>query len=512
MQHGSTKTIARDVSSPAILARLSVCAAAGLLVYGCAVGPDFKKPAAPAVGNYTAHPLARTAVADTPGGEAQTFENGKDIAANWWTLFHSKPLNRMIARVLANNHDLKAARAALKAAHEDVLAQRGVFFPAIGAGFSAVRQKQPETLAPVPNYPLVPHEFQYNLFTPQVSVSYVPDVFGLNRRTLESAQAQKQAVRYQMAATYNTLIANAVVAAIQEASIAAQIDATHQLIDTQTDALKILQYQYDKGYASGPDLAAQKAQRAQAVAALPPLLKQQAQLRDMMAVLAGQFPAQASADTFALSSLNLPRQIPVSLPSHLVTQRPDVLQAQANLHAASAQIGIAIANRLPQIALSANDGSSALTMDTLFSAGTGFWNLGADLAAPIFQGGALLHQERAARAAYQQAAEQYRGTVLMAFQNVADTLTALEQDAEALKAAAAAQQAAKTSLDLSRRQLQDGYVGDLGLLNTQQAYQQARIGLIEARADRLSDTAALFQALGGGWWHRTDMGGDKHDG
>jgi outer membrane protein TolC len=188
-----------------------------------------------------------------------------------------------------------------------------------------------------------------------------------------------------------------------------------------------------------------------------------------------------------------------------------VLQAQANLHAASAQIGIAIANRLPNIALSANDGSSALSMDKLFSTGTGFWNLGADIAAPIFQGGALLHQERAARAAYRQAAEQYRGTVLTAFQNVADTLTALEQDAEALKAAAAAEQAAKTSLALSRRQLQDGYVGELGLLNAQQTYQQARIGLIEAQADRLSATAALFQALGGGWWHRVDLGGDKHD-
>jgi NodT family efflux transporter outer membrane factor (OMF) lipoprotein len=268
---------------------------------------------------------------------------------------------------------------------------------------------------------------------------------------------------------------------------------------------KILEYQFAKGYASGLDLAAQKSTLAQAVAALPPLRKQADQLHNLMAVLTGRFPSQAPADAFSLSSLQLPKAIPVSLPSRLVAQRPDVRQAQANLHAASAQIGIAVANRLPNLELTGNAGSSALSFDRLFTPGTGFWGIGASLTAPLFEGGALLHQERAARAAYEQAAQQYRSTVLTAFQNVADSLTALEQDAQALKTAAAAEDAAKTTFDISRRQVQDGYAGDLALLNAEQAYQQARIARIQAQAGRYADTAALFQALGGGWWHRPEL-------
>src|SRR6202035_3525942 len=229
---------------------------------------------------------------------------------------------------------------------------------------------------------------------------------------------------------------------------------------------------------------------------------QQAQLRDLLAVLAGRFPNQAPADKFDLSTLQLPQDLPVSLPSSLVSQRPDVRQAEANLHDASAKIGIAIANRLPNIVLTANAGSTAAAMDQLFTSGTGFWGLGANATAPIFQGGTLLHQERAAKASYTQAAEQYRSTVLTAFQNVADTLTALEQDAEALKAAAAAAEAAHATLMMSQRQLRDGYSGYLPVLTAEQADQQAQINLVQAQASRYADTAALFQALGGGWWHR----------
>jgi len=244
---------------------------------------------------------------------------------------------------------------------------------------------------------------------------------------------------------------------------------------------------------------------------LPPLLKQLAQERDLLAVLIGRFPSEAPEDKFELSSLQLPRDVPVSLPSKLVAQRPDVLQAEENLHAASAQIGVAIANRLPNLELTADAGSTALAIGQMLTPGTGFWAVGATLTAPIFDGGALLHQERAARAAYVQAVEQYRSTVLTAFQNVADTLTALEQDAEALKAAAAAEDAAKVTLDLSERQLRDGYANDLSLLSAEQAYQQTRINLVQAQANRYADTAALFQALGGGWWNRADLAGDKHD-
>ena len=491
---------------------LFIATLALLLVAGCAVGPDFKRPAAPDVSDYTASPLSTTvATTNIAGGEAQSFAEGSDITGDWWALFHSKQLNELIERSLTNNPDLKAAQAALSVARENVLAQRGAYFPSITGGFSASRQKQSEALAPVPNFPVVPNEFQYNLFTPQVSVAYVPDVFGANRRTMESLKAQEQGARFQMIATYTTLTANVVVTAIQEGSVQMQIDATRQLIGMNSNMVQILQYQFEKGYASGLDVAAQESQLAQMNATLPPLIKQSAQLRDLLAVLAGQFPNQAPVEKFELSSLQLPEEVPVSLPSQLVAQRPDVRQAEANLHAASAQIGIALANRLPNITLTANAGSTALAIDQVFTSGTGFWGLGAAATAPLFQGGTLLHKERAAKAAYVQAAEQYRSTVLTAFQNVADTLAALEQDAEALKAAATAADDAQITLDLSKRQWQDGYIGYLAFLTAEQAYQQTRINLVQAQANRYADTATLFQALGGGWWHRADLTKNKHE-
>ena len=304
---------------------------------------------------------------------------------------------------------------------------------------------------------------------------------------------------------------NVVVTAIQQGSVRLQIEATHQLIDIDTNILRILQYQLGKGYANGLDVAAQESQLAQAQATLPPLEKQAAQLRDLMATLAGEFPAQGQSENFELTSLRLPEDLPVSVPADLVTQRPDVRQAEANLHDASAKIGIAEANRLPNITLTANTGSSASALNQLFTSGTGFWSVGADLAAPLFQGGALLHQERAAKANYAQAAAQYRSTVLSACQNVADTLAALSTDADGLKAAAHAADAAKTTLDLSEHQWQDGYAGYLVLLSAQQAYQQARINLAQAQASRYADTAALFQALGGGWWNRQDLASGDHE-
>lgn len=483
------------------------CAALCLLT-GCAVGPNFEKPAAPKVSGYVAQPLAATAATpNVTGGEAQRFAIGADLSGDWWTLFHSKQLDALIKQALANNHDLKAAQAALKAAHENTLAQRGSYFPSVSAGLSASRQKQPGSLAPVPSN----NELLYNLYTPQLSISYTPDVFGLNRRTVESLRAQEQASRFQMLATWTTLTSNVVVTAIQDAATRAQIEATRELISDDGKMLQLLQYQSDKGYASGLDLAAQQSQLAQAQAALPPLVKQEAQLQHQLAVLTGHFPSEMPQQRFDLADLQLPQDLPVSLPSKLVQQRPDVRQAQANLHAASAQVGVAIANRFPNITLSANAGSTALAIGELFKAGTGFWGLAADLAAPIFQGGTLKHQESAAKAAYIEASEQYKGTVLTAFQNVADTLTALQQDANALDAAASAERAAKTTLDLAQQQARDGYTSDLALLTAEQNYQQARIALISAQAERYADTAALFQALGGGWWHRADLDGDNND-
>jgi NodT family efflux transporter outer membrane factor (OMF) lipoprotein len=419
-------------------------------------------------------------------------------------LFHSRPLNALIEQALANNADLKAAQAALLVAHENTRAQRGAYAPQVSAGASVTRQKDPSaTLAPVP----ANNSSSYTLITPQLSISYVPDVFGLNKRNVEAAAAQEQASRYQMIAVDITLTANLVQAAIQEASLEDQIETTKELIGISSQILSLLRYQKSKGYIGGADIAAQQTQLAQLEASLPPLLKQRDQQMDLIAVLTGHYPTEAPAEKFTLASLTLPSDLPLSLPSALVEQRPDILQAEANMHAASAQIGVAAANRLPNITLTANAGTNALAFGQIFSPGTGFWSIGTALLAPIFDGGTRLHQERGARAAYQQTAEQYRSTVLTAFQNVADTLAALDHDAETLKATAAAAQGAKTSLDLSRLQYKDGYAAYLAVLNGQQAYQQARLNLVQAEANRFTDTAALFQALGGGWWHRRDLMG-----
>ncbi|GAA0887686.1 efflux transporter outer membrane subunit [Rhodanobacter soli] len=484
--------------------RYLLAAVAVLAIAGCAMGPDFHRPAAPDVGRLTAAPLpATTASAAVAGGRPQHFVPGADIPAQWWTLFHSPALNALIEQALAHNPDLQAAQAALAVARENTRAGRGAYYPAVSAGLSASRQQDPPgALAPVPSN----NAFLYNLFTPQVSVSYVPDVFGLNRRTVESLKAQEQSARFQAIAARITLSSNVVAAAVQQASLRAQIAATRELVGINSHMVEILKYQHGKGYAGGLDLAAQQAQLAQVKASLPPLLTQLDQQNDLLAVLAGRFPGEAGASSFDLADLQLPQQLPLSLPSALVAQRPDVRQAEANMHAASAQVGVAIANRLPNISLTANAGSTALAIHQLFKSGTGFWSLGADLAAPIFQGGSLRHQERAARAAYVEASEQYRSTVLTAFQNVADTLAALQHDAEGLQAAATAADAAKLTLDLSQRRYKDGYAGYLSLLGAEQGYQQARIALVQAQASRYADTAALFQALGGGWWHDANDG------
>jgi NodT family efflux transporter outer membrane factor (OMF) lipoprotein len=487
---------------PATSRHPAAIASAALLLAGCTAGPDFKRPVIPEGASYTTAPLSSTAAtAQVAGGAAQQFVSGLDIPGEWWTLYRSPALNALVERALKNNPDLKAARAALTVAHENVLAQRGAYYPTIAAGISADRSKTSAQLAPVPNSSAL----LYSLYTPQVSVSYVPDVFGLNRRTVESLYAQEQGTHFQLAAAHISLSANVVAAAIQEASVRAQIEATRELIALNSNVLQVLRQQFTHGYANRLDVAAQEAQLAQVNATLPPLLKQLRQQRDLLAALSGSFPNQEPVEQFQLAQLQLPQELPISLPSRLIEQRPDVRQAEENLHAACAQIGVAVANRLPNITLTGDIGASALTISQLASAGSGFWDLGASVVQPVFQGGALLHKERAARAAYEQAREQYRSTVLVAFQNVADTLSALEHDADGLQATTAARDAAQTTLDLVRSQQLAGYAGYLQLLNAEQNYQLAVLSQVQAEASRYADTAALFQALGGGWWNRSDV-------
>jgi NodT family efflux transporter outer membrane factor (OMF) lipoprotein len=472
-----------------------------LLNVSCVVGPNYKKPAPPQVPDYT--PTPPSATSGTPnvsGGESQSFVDGRDIPGDWWSLFHSQPLNDLIERSLKANPDLKSAQAALLVAKENTLAQRGYYYPSVSAGFSASRAR---TSAEVSSF-TASGALSYSLFTPQVSVSFVPDVFGLNRRTVESLKAQEQQARFALAATHITLSSNVAAAAIQEASLRGQIDATNELITIATKVLEILRSQYAKGYASQLDVAAQEAQLAQVTATLPPLLKQLAQQRDLLAVLSGGFPNQELPEKFALASFQLPRELPLTLPSQLVEQRPDIRQAAENLHSASALIGVAHANRLPSFGLTADAGSMALIFSHIFSKG-GFWDSAGGLTQPVFEGGTLLHRERAAVAAYTQADEQYRSTVLTAFQNVADTLHAIQQDADGLRATSAARDAAAVTLDLTKRQLDAGYANYLALLSAEQAYQQALLNLVQAQSNRYADTAALFQALGGGWWNRSDL-------
>jgi NodT family efflux transporter outer membrane factor (OMF) lipoprotein len=473
-----------------------------MLTAGCAVGPDFQRPAAPTVDGYTREPLpVQTASVDVHGGEVQRLVREMDIPGQWWTLFRSKPLSGLVEQALKKNPDLQSAQTALREAWENVYAQEGTFWPAITASYSAMRQQ----FAGVLGSPTASGDYIYNLHTAQVTVAYVPDVFGGARRQVESLKAQAHCQRFELEAAYLTLTSNVVAAAIQEAGLRGQIAAARKIIEIDSHALDLLKRQYSLGQIAQVDVVAQEAALAQAQAALPPLAKQLAQQRDLLHRLTGRFPSDALSEHFEISFLELPQELPVSLPSAIVEQRPDVRAAEEQMHAASAEIGVAVANRLPNITLSANLGSSSTAIAELFSAGTGFWNLAADVAQPIFQGGTLLHRQRAAEAAFDQAAAQYRSAVLTAFQNVADVLYAIQSDADAVKTAAAAEKAAANSLAIVRRQLELGDIGYLALLSAEQTYQQGSINLALALANRYADTAALFQALGGGWWNRSGV-------
>lgn len=474
----------------ALLALLALASA------GCAVGPDFKRPAAPESAGYTRAPLASTLAAPVPGGDAQHFSVGAAVQQQWWQAFGSSALNDLVKRALAQNPTISSAQAALRAAHENTAAQFGSYFPVLQADYSPSRQRNAVgTISPT----LSSGDPLYTLHTAQLSVSYAPDVFGLNRRTVESLQAQEDMQRDQLQAAYLTLASNVASAAIQEAALRAQIRATQDVIDADRKALDILQSQARLGFASGLDVAAQESALAQAQQALPPLSKQLEQTRDLLAVLAGQLPAQGGTDDFDLDSLRLPQELPVSLPATLVRQRPDVRAAEDAVHAASAEVGIAVANRLPQLSLSAAYGGSATQFSQMFADDNKFWSLTGNVSQTLFDFGSLRHHQHAAEAALDQAKAQYRGTVLTAFQNVADALYALDADAQALVAAASAETAAKRTLDLTQRQFDLGAINGLSLLSARTSWQQAVLARVQAQAARYTDTVALFQALGGAW-------------
>jgi NodT family efflux transporter outer membrane factor (OMF) lipoprotein len=470
-----------------------------LSLAGCAVGPDFHRPAPPQADRYTPEPLLeKSAVAETPGGAMQVFVRDMDIPAQWWTLFRSPELNALVEQALRQNPNLQAAQAALRVAEENYLASRGALLPSAEASYSPTRQK----VAPSLTSPLNSGASIFNLHTAQLTVAYVPDVFGGVRRQVESAAALAEAQRFEYEATYLTLTSNVVAAALQEAALRAQVAAIEQIVKLETEQVGLMQRQLELGAIAESNVIAQRVVLAQTQATLAPLRKQLAQQRNLLTALAGRFPSDEVAQRFEFSRLELPVELPVSLPSRLVEQRPDVRAAEAELHAASAQIGVATANMLPQFSITANVGSVATEMSALFGAGSGFWSVAASATQPLFQGGTLLHRRRGAEAAYDEAAAQYRATVIGALQDVANALRALEHDALALKAALDAKLLAEQSLGIARRQLELGDISYFGLLTAEQAYQQTVLALVQAQASRYADTAALFQALGGGWWNR----------
>jgi NodT family efflux transporter outer membrane factor (OMF) lipoprotein len=469
------------------------------------VGPDFQPPAEPDSAGYSAALLpAETVAAPVPDGQAQRFVPALEIPRQWWTLFHSTALNQLINTALQRSPSLQAAQAALRVAQENVAAQQGAYYPSVVASLSPSRQKAATSVV---TSPLASGNSLFSLHTAQVTVSYTFDLFGNNRRQVEGLEAQSQSQRYQLEAAYVSLTTNLVVAAVQEASLRAQITATQALVRLQEQQLDLFRRQLAAGAIAEVGVVGQEAALAQNRALLPPLRKQLAQQRDALIALTGGFPNDTSIEAFDLSMLQLPRDLPVSLPSNLVEQRPDVKSAEEQLHAASAQIGLATANMLPQLTLDASGGSIATQIGQLFKSGSGFWSLTAALTQPLFDGGTLLHRRRAAQAAYDEAGAQYRTTVISAFQNVADVLQALQFDAELVREAADAEKAAASSLAIGQRQMELGDISYLALLAADQAYQQASIGLLQARASRYADTAALFQALGGGWWNAPAVAG-----
>jgi len=484
---------------------LTTCRGAALIAIltlaGCMVGPDFKRPPAPDATGYAPGPLPQQTVAtNTPGGNAQQFVRDQDIPGQWWILFHSEPLNRLIEQALRANPDLDAAQAALREAKENVAAGEGSLFPKASLSLQAERTAINGVTSGQPKL-----QTTLNVVTPTLSISYAPDVFGGTRRQIESLAAQADYQRFELEATYLSLTSNVVVAAMQEASLRGQIAATEDIIKAQSDQLNVVRQRFTLGGGSRADVLTQDAALAQTKASLPPLQKQLAQTRDQLTALAGRLPSEEISETFDLASLQLPLELPVSLPSRLVEQRPDIRAAEAQLATASANIGVAVANQLPQFLISPSVGTVATGFATMFAPGSGVWALAGSVSQTVFDAGTLLHRKRAAVAAYDQAAAQYRSTVIKACQNVADTLRALQSDADALAAQSAAERSAFASLDLVRQQYGLGAIDYLTLLNAQRTWQQARISLVQAEATRYSDTAALFQALGGGWWHRTDV-------
>lgn len=471
------------------------------LCSGCAVGPDFRHPTSHLPIRYTETALsAHTASSPTAQGQMQTLIMGRDIPGAWWQLFRSPVLTQLVTTAIRNNPGLEASRQALRNAEEVTLAEYSGLLPAASGSFSRTRGNFPLAPSGQPNTSL-----SYGYYDAHLELSYNFDVWGKTRRTIEQQSAQADFQRAQLEAFLLTLTGNVVSTAINEASLRGQLAEQQRLIIFERNYLRTIQNQFALGGATATDVALQQAQLSQQEALLPQIETQLAQARHAMAAYLGATPAEARVPILDLATLELPTDVPVSLPSALLEQRPDIRQAEANLHAATAGVGIAIANRLPQFTLTGDLGSEAARAGELMTPGNGLATLAMQALQPIFQGGNLLHQQRAAVASMRQYAAQWQQTVVGAFQDVANALVQLQNDSWQLAATLATEQASARALSLAERQYQLGGVSYLTVLTSEVTYQNAAIALVRARAARLADTSALFVALGGGWWNRQDL-------
>jgi len=472
-----------------------------LLLAGCAVGPDFRTPAAPATSRYTPDPQpVRTVSAGVAGGAAQEFVPDGDIPAEWWQLFQCKPLDDLVRRALRASPTVAAAEATLRSAAENYRGERGgLLLPTVDGTAAGTRERTSTASFGLPNFP----PSTANVYSASAQVSYNLDLFGGSRRQIESMRAQADYQRWELEATRLTLTGNLVAAALEIASLKAQIAAVREIAAADREQLAVTEHQFRVGAASHADVLAQQAQLAQTEASLPVLEKQLAQAGDLLAVLAGETPDHVELPDLELDALKLPVELPVSVPARLVRQRPDVQAAEAQLHQATAQVGVATANLYPTLSLTGSIGSDASATQKLLGAGSGVWSAGASFTQPIFHGGQLRAQRRAAIAAMDGSEAEYQQTVLQAMQQVADALRALEADARHLAAEMAAEQSARESLAIARRQYAAGVNSQAAVLIAERQYQQARQSRVQAQAARYADTATLFQALGGGWWNRT---------
>jgi NodT family efflux transporter outer membrane factor (OMF) lipoprotein len=472
--------------------------AIAVLSSACTVGPHFQRPAPPGTERFTPEPQPTTTVsASGPGGEAQQFQSGADVPLEWWTLFRCEALSRLVQEALDNSPSLKQARARLRQTQEEYNAQVGATrYPAVDAQFQISRQKVDPAVFGIPN---VPNIAPFTLFNAQVSVSYTLDLFGAQRRAVEGAQAQVDYEAYEAAAARLMLAANVVSAAIRQAALQAQIDATEQILQAETQQFAITEARYRVGGVSLQDLQTQRTQLAQTRATLPPLHAQRQQIDHQLAILTGKTPAEAAIPQFALNELQLPTELPLTLPSALVRRRPDVLASEALWHQASAQVGVATANLFPQLTISGNAGPERTRFADLVD-GINVWSVGAKLMQPIFHGGELHAQKRAAEAGYEAAAAAYQQTVLQALQQVADSLRALEADAQLLQDQTDAAQQAQANHRIAEQRYNAGGISQLALLDAQRQEIKTTLDRSLAQADRDSDSVALLQSLGGGWW------------